>query len=406
MSDLDNQTEQIDPKAEHLSGRRDLFAKAGAAAAVAAVAGLAASKSAEAADGSHIVIGAANDGTATTQLEGGSSFYVVGGTSANGNTSSIRGASSADDHAGVKGEASGSAGFGVYGISTGKGGAGVRGENSGLDGSGVYGSTTANGTGGGGVYGRNSGNGHGVKGQALNAAGAGVYGLHAEPGGRGVYGHHDNSTQVGTGVIGVAALGVGVDGRGTQFDLRAGSSGRLGLDKAGNAGSPTDSGAVGTIARDSTGNLWYCYAANKWQRLGSPDAAGAYHSIEPTRVFDSRRASTPGSGAFAAGSSRVISIKDGRDLTTGVVVVADIVPASATAITFNVTATETTAPSFLAVGPGDAATFKASSLNWSAGGATLANGTSVKLDGSRQVKVFAGPNGTFHAIIDVTGYYL
>jgi hypothetical protein len=294
----------------------------------------------------------------------------------------------------------------VYGISTGKGGAGVRGDNSGAEGSGVYGVSSANGSSGGGVYGRNAADGHGVKGLATAASGAGVYGLHTKLGGRGIYGHHDNSTQVGTGVIGVAALGVGVDGRGTQFDLRAGSSGRLGLDKAGNSGSPSDSGAVGTIARDSTGNLWYCYAANKWQRLGGPAGGGSFHPIAPVRVFDSRNTGFPNDGTIVADSFRVINVKDGRDRTTGAVTEANAVPAGATAVAFNVTATDTTAWGFLSVVPGNVASTSVSTLNWVDRANTIANSAVSKLDGSRQLRIIAGPGSDFAAIIDISGYYL
>lgn len=396
MSEHDTSESQNEVAEVHVptTGRRELFTKAGAAAAVVAVAGLASSKSVEAGNLDNMVLGTGNTATNTTQLSGGSSLYVANGTSFNGNTSSIRGTTDGDDRSGVRGEASGSAGRGVYGISSGSGGVGVYGLNEGA------------GTDGAGVVGRNTGGSHGVRGEATNAAGAGVYGVHATAGGRGVYGNYDGTAAAGTGVLGIAALGVGVDGRGTEYDFKAGASGRLGLDKVGHDGSPTDGAAIGTIARDSAGNLWYCYAANKWQRLAGPNASGAFHSIEPTRVFDSRIAATPGSGVFTADSSRVISIKDGRDLATGAVTVGNLVPSGATAIAFNVTATATTAPSFLAVGPGNAASFKASSLNWAGGGATIANGTSVKLDASRQVKVFAGPGGTFQAIIDVTGFYL
>ena len=119
---------------------------------------------------------------------------------------------------------------------------------------------------------------------------------------------------------------------------------------------------------------------------------------------------TPGSGAFVASQKRVISVIVRscvrHNSHSGLVDAANVIPLNATAVTFNVTATQTTASRFLAVGPRDAATFKASSLNWTGGGATVANGTATKLDGSRQVTIFSEPSGSFHAIIDVTGYYL
>jgi hypothetical protein len=402
------QMDQADITENGTSGRRDLFTKAGAAAAVAAVAGLAVSKSAEAADGGNMLIGRNNEGNTlnTTRLTGGTSLYVVDGISPFGSEASIRGSASADDHAGVRGEATGSAGHGVRGISSGSGGAGVRGENSGSEGSGVYGLTTANGSTGGGVYGRNNGDGHGVKGQATAASGAGVYGLHTASGGRGVYGHHDNASQWGTGVIGVAALGIGIEGRGTDYDLHAGSSGRLGLGKAGNSGSPSDSGTIGTIARDSAGNLWYCYAANKWQRVAGPAAAGSFHPIAPVRVFDSRNPAFPSPGGFAASTSRVISVKDGRNKDTGAITSADAVPAGATAVAFNVTGTNAAGGNFLSNVPGDVTTTSVSTLNWSGPGISIANAGLSKLDGSRQVRIIAGPGGAFDAIIDISGYYI
>ena len=339
------------------ASRRALLGKGAAvaaAAAAAAAAGLATSQRVTAGNGDTIYVGQDHTATAQTKISGGSTLWVQDG--ATSGAASVYGTQGPGAGSyGIHGAHSGSEGIGVFGEATGGAGIGVYAQSSGTEGVGVFAKTAGT---------------------------------------------------PGTAVRGEAAFGDGVVGDGSRYDLRADGSGRVGLTRAGNTGSPTDTGITGTIARDSSGNLWYCYSSNQWQRLGSPDAAGAYHSIEPTRVFDSRQAATPGSGAFAAGEKRVVSIKDGRTLGTGVVDAVDLVPVNATAITFNVTATQTTAPSFLAVGPGDAATVKASSLNWTGGGATVANGTATKLDGSRQVTIFSGPNGSFHAIIDVTGYYL
>ena len=396
MSEHEEQQNGTDEVATPSSGRRELFTKAGAAAAVVAVAGLASSKTAEAADGGNMLIGRNNVGNTSnsTVLSGGSSFYVIDGVTNGGNSSSIRGANSTDDHSGVRGEATGSAGRGVYGTSSGSNGVGVYGLNDGA------------GTNGAGVVGRNIGGSHGVRGEATNAAGAGVYGIHSTAGGRGVYGNYDGTTEAGTGVLGIAALGVGVDGRGTEYDFKAGSSGRLGLDKVGHDGTPTDGAAIGTVARDSAGNLWYCYAANKWQRLAGPAAAGSFHPIAPVRVFDSRNPAFPSPGGFAASTSRIISVKDGRDKDTGAVTAADAVPAGATAVAFNVTGTNTAGGNFLAIVPGDVVATSVSTLNWSGPGISIANAGLSKLDGSRQLRIIAGPGGAFDAIIDISGYYI
>jgi hypothetical protein len=324
------------------SSRRDLVTKGAVAAAVAAVAGSALSSRVHAANGGNLIIGANNTGTLTTQLGGGSTFKVVIGTT-DGNAS-LYGTSAGDTSSsyGVRGDNSGTSGAGVYGLAT-AGAPGVRGESSG--------------------------------------------------------------TTAGTGVFGVSQVGDGVNGAGTRNDFVASRSGKLRLQAAATP-TPTAAGDVGTLARDAAGVLWYCYATNKWQRLGGPAAAGAFHPINPIRAFDSRIAAYPASGLFAPNTSRVISVKDGHD-AAGAVTSVDAVPAGATAVAFNVTVTQTTGPNFLSVVPGDAAAFTASTLNWSAAGQSVANGSIVKLDASRQVKVFNGDGtGSTHVLIDVTGYFI
>jgi hypothetical protein len=129
-----------------------------------------------------------------------------------------------------------------------------------------------------------------------------------------------------------------------------------------------------------------------------------YFPISPTRVYDSRSAA-PAPGALTPNQSRVVSVKDGRDGNGGVNA-PDVVPAGARAVTFNITATGTNGPNFLGVTPGDAGGLSTSSLNWG-GGSDIANSGTVKLDGSRQVKVFMGDqSGSSQFIIDITGYYL
>jgi hypothetical protein len=132
----------------------------------------------------------------------------------------------------------------------------------------------------------------------------------------------------------------------------------------------------------------------------------AFYPIDPARVYDSRLAAyAPNNGLMAPNTNRVISAKDGRN-GAGAVVAADVVPAGATAVAINVTVASPTGPNFLSVVPGDAMTYTASTVNWP-GGFDAANGATVKLDASRQLKVFCGDQaGSTHVIIDVTGYYL
>jgi hypothetical protein len=131
----------------------------------------------------------------------------------------------------------------------------------------------------------------------------------------------------------------------------------------------------------------------------TPGAAPAFNPIVPARVYDSRTG-TPAPGALAPNGNRVISVATS-------LAGAAVVPTGATAVTYNVTATGTTGPNFLSVVPGDVtAVPSTSSLNWG-GGSDIANSGTVKLDSSRQVKVFMGDqSGSANFIIDITGYYL
>jgi hypothetical protein len=125
-----------------------------------------------------------------------------------------------------------------------------------------------------------------------------------------------------------------------------------------------------------------------------------FRSISPARVYDSRK----GGGVLAPNTSRVISVKDGLD-ETGAVSAPDVVPIGASAIAYNVTVTGNTAPNFLSVTPGDAASALASTINFP-GRVDLANASVVGLDANRHVRVFCGDQaGSTHVIIDVVGYY-
>lgn len=356
MTDIDD-TNVVETPAT--TGRRDLLTKGAVAAAVAAVAGVAVSRPASAANGDTMFVGQTMTGTSVTRLNG-STFQVVDGSS---NVPQIGipalfGRGTQLNGIGVLGEALGTGTkHGVYGRSTGTFGIGVYGESTGTGGSGVWGRT--------------------------NTTGAGVYG-------------QNDGTTGGAGVVGDATSGP---------DFAAVGTGVVAIQSAG-VTNPPASGALGSIARDSDGNLWYAYAADKWRKLAGTNTAGSFHPIDPARVYDSRIAAyAPNDGVLAPNTDRVVSVKDGRD-GGGAVTVADLVPEGATAVAINVTVAGPTGPNFLSVVPGDAASYTASTINWP-GGFDCANGAIVKLDASRQLKVFCGDqSGSTHVIIDVTGYYL
>jgi len=231
----------------------------------------------------------------------------------------------------------------------------------------------------------------------------------------------------GTGVRALSALGVGVratggfigvSAEGDEYGVTANGDIAALLLGASNTTAPPDrvltSGVAGgsldtqLLSDSGAASLWYCTAPGApgvWQKLAGPFTAGALHAIDPRRVYDSR-APQPDPGSLASGASRVVSVADARDLTTGAVTRPGLVPEGATAITYNITVANTVGSGFVAVTPGSSTDFEASSINWSASGSIVANAGLVKLDLDRQVKVFCGGGGSTDFVIDVTGYYL
>ncbi len=94
----------------------------------------------------------------------------------------------------------------------------------------------------------------------------------------------------------------------------------------------------------------------------------------------------------------------GRDLQSGGVNVADIVPSDATVIVFNLTVINTASSGFLSVTPAPA-TISASTVNWIGDGQVSANSSMVGLAGTREVRVHCGGIGSTDFTLDVLGYH-
>jgi hypothetical protein len=170
--------------------------------------------------------------------------------------------------------------------------------------------------------------------------------------------------------------------------------------------------SLGAVAYDSeTSAYWVCVEEGTpgvWRKLADATTAGALHAIPTARVYDSRRDMSPAmSGVITTGTSRVVPCKDRRDPATGAVLAANVVPAGATAVAYNLTVTGTVgARGFLSVEPGNMTESGGSTINWSAAGLDLANASLCRLDGARQLAVFCGgPGAATHFIIDIVGYY-
>lgn len=136
--------------------------------------------------------------------------------------------------------------------------------------------------------------------------------------------------------------------------------------------------------------------------------AAVFVPIEPARVYDSRIAGPGGTPNPIPGNhaSRVMQVADAIDIVTGKVVQKDIVPAGATSVAFNLTATNTLDRGWFAITPGDAATYGASTVNWPGGQDVIANGLTVKIAPDRTVKVFNGAGQPTEAVLDIVGYFI
>jgi CSLREA domain-containing protein len=126
---------------------------------------------------------------------------------------------------------------------------------------------------------------------------------------------------------------------------------------------------------------------------GGPSGGSRFNAITPARILDTRTnpQGTP-PGSVDQNETVVVDV-------TGV----GGVPANATAVVLNVTATGPTQPSFLTVHPSDTGLPLASNLNFNAG-KTVPNLVIVKVGGDGNVKVYNAV-GSVHVIFDVVGWY-
>ena len=171
---------------------------------------------------------------------------------------------------------------------------------------------------------------------------------------------------------------------------------------------------AGELYSDADGTLWFTVpvpppaAAGtvRFVKLAGTPTSGAYHGIDPQRVYDSRQAGYTVRGAMAPSSNRVISVADGRN-ANGTVTLANAVPAGATAVHINVTAANMTGPNFLSVTAGDKTSTTTSLVNWGPGDIQIANSITVPVDATRQIRVFCGDQtGSTDVVVDVFGYHL
>jgi hypothetical protein len=121
-------------------------------------------------------------------------------------------------------------------------------------------------------------------------------------------------------------------------------------------------------------------------------ARPAFYAVSPARVYDSRLSGGP----INSGQTRTISVATSTTSTA-------VVPASASAVLYNLTVTNNSGAGYLALFPTGTTWPGNSSINFVS--STVANGGMVTLGGDRQVNVFCSGTTT-DFIVDITGYYL
>ncbi len=127
----------------------------------------------------------------------------------------------------------------------------------------------------------------------------------------------------------------------------------------------------------------------------SPTPGSAYYPLTPVRVTDTRSNSTPAqaNAGKTIPADGILTISAAQ--LTGV-------PAGATAVVLNVTATNTTAASYFTVYPGPAIPV-ASNVNWLTG-ETIPNRVTVQLSSTGTVSIY-NYAGSADAVVDLDGYF-
>jgi uncharacterized repeat protein (TIGR01451 family) len=127
--------------------------------------------------------------------------------------------------------------------------------------------------------------------------------------------------------------------------------------------------------------------------VASPSTA--FHTVTPCRLVDTRNGTgTYGGPALAAGLERVFPLFDQCGI-----------PATARALSLNLTATQSTSAGNLRLYPAGTTVPTVSSINFTAG-RTRANNTVVGLNGLGELAVYCGQaSGTVHFVLDVNGYF-
>lgn len=145
-----------------------------------------------------------------------------------------------------------------------------------------------------------------------------------------------------------------------------------------------------TLYNRSDGTTQLIADVTGYYATGTPATPGAFRSLAPSRILDTRSGSPVAKNSTLA--FQVAGVKG--------------IPASVAAVVFNLTVTQSKFDGFLtAFASGRAAVPNASNLNFAAG-QDVPNLVTVPVGADGKVAVFNRSDGTTHVIADVAGYYL
>ncbi len=166
----------------------------------------------------------------------------------------------------------------------------------------------------------------------------------------------------------------------------------------------------GELYVDAEGAMWFTVPAFgggiRWMRIAAPTSAGAYHTIDPARAYDSRQPGYAQRGPLVPGEVRGVSVSDGHD-ASGATTRPGVVPPGATAAMLNVTVADSTGANFVSIVAGGRGSSETSTVNWPDGTTQLSNGITVPISLQRTIDIICGDqSGAADVIIDVFGYYL
>ena len=144
----------------------------------------------------------------------------------------------------------------------------------------------------------------------------------------------------------------------------------------------------------SGGTVQLVADASGWFAGVTTPAVGAFNSLTPTRVLDTRNGTGTSTGAVAAGGTVVLDVEgQGGIPATGVA-----------AVVLNVTATQPSASGFITVYGDGTARPLASNLNFVAG-QTVPNLVVAPVGSDGEVDLYNGSGGTVQLVADASGWF-